>query len=366
MRGMGSIFNIVGCSAALLCHLAGNPVAHPKNRRAVIRQLLNCLHNVPRSVGLHNLRHAEGHRYVFTVDADLPDDSASSTIVLLEDGKSLPRWHCRDGKSIATEGLGRYAHAGNAIHFSTSDNSSPLTNGRKYTALHTVTTDPATFGRLTTWRKTAKTTGAAQLFEMLRILWPGYFEYGTQSGAGPDAVLTDLRFAIDQEKALRLAAGSLSARPVAGATGQWDFEIAGLAPIQSPREQWSLRGRVDLSPSADILLLSLGVDGPDGFYLSFDHATPGTLAARFGKLGIVRTLLLAEFREMAALETWTGTLARLITAPLSEGGFELALDQKAARTLAQLFSDDIVARDHELTVRTVDGVRQAMLNAGRA
>jgi hypothetical protein len=357
---MGSIFNIVGCSAALLCHLAGNSVAHQRPG-VVLRQLLNSLRSVPRSIGLHNLRHAEGHRYVFTVNDDLPDDSASSTIVLLEDGKSLPRWHCRDSKSIATEGLGRYAHAGNAIHFSTSDNSSPLTNGRKYTALHTVTTDPAIFGRLMGWRKTATTTGAAQLFEMLPILWPGYFEYGALSGTGPDAVLSEVRFAIDQEKTMRLAARSLSARPVAGAAGQWDFEVVAMAPITAPLEQWSVRGRVDLSPTADIRLLSLGVEGPDGLFLSVDHATTGRLTVRFGKLGIIRAMLLAEFGDMAALEKWIATMARLVTAPLAEGGFGLALDDDAANTLSHILSDDGVTREHELTVRIVDGVRQAEL-----
>lgn len=357
---MGSIFNIVGCSAALLCHLAGNPVAHPRPG-VVLRQLLNVLRNAPRSVGLRNLRHAEGHRYVFTIDDDLPDDSASSTIVLLENGTSLPRWHSRDGTSIATLGLGRYAHAGNAIHFSTSDNSSPLTNGRKYTALHTVTADPAVFGRLMAWRKTATTTGAAQLFEMLRILWPGYFDYGALSGTGPDALLSDVRFAIDQEKLLRLAARSLSARPVAGAADQWDFEIVGLAPAAAPLEQWSVRGRVDVSPAADIRLLSLGIDGPGGFLLSLDHATPGQLAVRFSKLSVIRTMLLAEFQDMAALEKWTATMARLVTAPLAEGGFGLALDDDAADTLAHILSDGVVAREHALTVRTVDGERQAEL-----
>jgi hypothetical protein len=357
---MGSIFNIVGCSAALLCHLAGNPVAHPRPG-VVLRQLLNVLRDAPRSIGLRNLRHAEGHRYVFNIDDDLPDDSASSTIVLLEDGKSLPRWHSRDGTSIATVGLGRYAHAGNAIHFSTSDNSSPLTNGRKYTALHTVTADPATFGRLAAWRKTTTATGAAQLFEMLRILWPGYFEYGALSGTGPDAVLSDVRLAIDQEKLLRLAARSLAARPVAGAADQWDFEIAGIASAAAPTEQWQARGRIDLSPGADLRLLSLSIDGPGGFLLSLDHATAGRLAMRVGKLDAVRAMLLAEFGDVAALERWTGTMARLATAPLAEGGFGLALDDDAANTLAHILSDEAIAREHALTVRTVDGVRQAEL-----
>jgi hypothetical protein len=64
---------------------------------------------------------------------------------------------------------------------------------------------------------------------------------------------------------------------------------------------------------------------------------------------------------MAALEKWTATMARLVTAPLAEGGFGLALDEGAASTLSHILSDDLVAREHELTVRSVDGARQAEL-----
>ena len=105
VRGMSSIFNIIGCSAALLCHFAGNPIAHPK-LRGLHHLLLNTLRGMNRTIPLQNPRHAEGHCYTFTIADDLPDDSlSSSTIVLFEDGKSLPRWHCRNGKTIAAEGL---------------------------------------------------------------------------------------------------------------------------------------------------------------------------------------------------------------------------------------------------------------------
>lgn len=358
---MGSIFNIVGCSVALLCHFAGNPTAHPKYR-GLHRLLLNSLRRMPRAVALRNLRPNEGHCYTFTVDDDLPDDAnASSTIVLFEDGKSLPRWHCRTGTTIVTEGRGTYMHVGSTIYFATSDNSSPLTNGRKYTAMHTLTSDPAVFVRLMKWQKTTNATGAARLFEMLQILWPGHFSYAALSGAGPDVILSDVRIAIDQAARMRLAARSLSARPVAGAAGQWDFEITALAPVESPNEHWSLRGRVDLSPTAETLLLSLGIDGPGGFFLSLDSATPGTFTAKFGKLGAIRAMLLATFGNMAALERWIGTMARLATAPLSDGGFGLALDQQGMEAMTHMFSDSAVAQAHELTVRTTTGERQAVL-----
>ena len=134
-----------------------------------------------------------------------------------------------------------------------------------------------------------------------------------------------------------------------------------MAPIAAPLEQWSARGRVDLSPAADIRLLWLAVDGPGGLFLSVDHATTGRLAVRFGKLSIIRAMLLAEFGDMAALEKWTATMARLVTAPLAEGGFGLALDDDAANTLTHILSDGGVTREHELTVRSVDGMRQAEL-----
>ena len=361
-RGMGSIFNIVGCSVALLSHFAGNPTAHPKFR-GLHRLLLNSLRRgMPRAVALRDLRPIEGHCYTFTVDDDLPDDfTASSTIVLFEDGKSLPRWHCRTGKTIATEGRGTYMHVGSTIYFATSDNSSPLTNGRKYTAMHTLTSDPAVFVRLMKWQKATNATGAARLFEMLQILWPEHFGYAAASGTGPDVISSDVRFAIDQEAQMRLAARSLSARPVAGTAGQWDVEITALAPVESPSEHWSLRGRVDLSPTAETLLLSLGIDGPGGFFLSLDHTTPGTFTATFGKLGAIRAMLLAAFDDVAALERWIGAMARLAAAPLSDGGFGLALDRKAADALGHIFSDSAIAHAHELTVHTTTGERQAVL-----
>jgi hypothetical protein len=358
---MGSIFNIVGCSVALLCHFAGNPIAHPKYRE-LHRLLLNSLRgDIPRAVALRDLRPNEGHCYAFTVDDDLPDDNASSTIVLFEDGKSLPRWHCRTGKTIATEGRGTYMHVGSTIYFATSDNSSPLTNGRKYTAMHTLTADPAVFVRLMKWQKATNATGAAHLFEMLQILWSGHFSYAALSGAGPDATLSEVHFAIDQEKRMGLAARSLSARPVAGTAGQWDFEITALAPVESPNEHWSLRGRVDLSPTAGILLLSLVIDGPGGFFLSLDRTRPGTFTARFGKPGAIRAMLLANFGDVAALERWIGTMARLVTAPLADGGFGLALDQQGTDALTHILSDRAIAQVHELTVHTTTGERQAVL-----
>ncbi|HEV8390480.1 MAG TPA: hypothetical protein VGQ35_11590 [Dongiaceae bacterium] len=358
---MGSIFNIIGCSAALLCHFAANPTAHPKYRD-LHNLLVNSLRDVPREIPLRNLRQLEGHCHTVTIDEDLPDDStASSTIALFEDGKSLPRWHFRDAGKIAKDGLGRYLHVGRTIYFATSDNSSPLTNGRKYVAIHLLCSDAGTIRRLMSWKKTTQATGAARLFETLQILWTRHFGYAASSGNGPDVSLSDVRFAIDQEARMRLAARALSVRPVAGTAAQWDFEITALATADAPDDRWNVRGRIDLAPAAEALLPSLRIDGPGGFLLSFDRTAAGTIVAKLGKPDAIRPMLLAALGNEAGLDAWTGVVARLATAPLDDGGFGLALGQSEADTLARIFSDNAAVREYELTIGTAAGGRQAVL-----
>jgi len=72
-------------------------------------------------------------------------------------------------------------------------------------------------------------------------------------------------------------------------------------------------------------------------------------------------MLLAELGDMAALEKWTGTMARLATAPLSDGGFGLSLGQDGMNALAHILSDSAMAQAYELTVHTAASERQAVL-----
>ena len=57
-----------------------------------------------------------------------------STLRLFEDGEELPFAHVEHDE-IRNLGGGRYSHWLNELYFSASDDSSPLTNGRTYTAL---------------------------------------------------------------------------------------------------------------------------------------------------------------------------------------------------------------------------------------
>jgi hypothetical protein len=356
--GMGSIFNIVGCTAALICHFAANPIAHPE-RRQLHRQLLNGLRDAPREIRLTNLRRAQGHCFAATIDEDLPDDNTSSTLIVFEDGKSLPRWHFRDAPKIVAEGRGAYQHAGRTIYFSSSDNSSPLENGRKYTAIHVLSTNPEAFQRLANWRKTTKATGAARLFEMLAIAWAKHFGYEQASGDGPDVSLSGVRFAIDRDARMTLTARAMAVRAIGDA--RWEFDVAELATADEPDARWNLRGRVDLAPNAASILESLQVDGPAGFAISFDHDSTGAIAVKLRGLRAIRPAMLAWFGDEAALTDWLAGIGRLAVAPLSAGGFGLSLDRDGSSALAAMLSDRGMDQRYELTIRPAAGARETVL-----
>jgi O-methyltransferase len=56
----------------------------------------------------------------------------TSGLRLFEDGQELEGRHCGH-QEIADEGMGRYSHWGKSLYFSTSDNSDPRVNNRRYT-----------------------------------------------------------------------------------------------------------------------------------------------------------------------------------------------------------------------------------------
>ena len=67
-------------------------------------------------------------------DGDNPDYPPNSCLHFFEDGRELGPayvWH----EEIRKLGGGRYSHWGRKLYFSTSDNSSPLENGRSYSVL---------------------------------------------------------------------------------------------------------------------------------------------------------------------------------------------------------------------------------------
>ena len=82
---------------------------------------------------LSNFSQEEGHCWIGIVPDDLlTDKESTSRLVIYEDGSPLLYQHCSHGE-IRSIGLGRYSHWGREIYFASSDNTSPISNGRKYT-----------------------------------------------------------------------------------------------------------------------------------------------------------------------------------------------------------------------------------------
>ncbi|SDD76128.1 hypothetical protein SAMN05216464_102494 [Mucilaginibacter pineti] len=89
-----------------------------------------------KSINLIGLRSDSGFSYKIGYDlTDIGDSNALPTISklkLFENGVELGPAHSNH-HDIRSFGLGQFSHWGNTLYFSTSDNSDPLKNGRKYT-----------------------------------------------------------------------------------------------------------------------------------------------------------------------------------------------------------------------------------------
>lgn len=81
---------------------------------------------------LASFRPESGHCFLAAVPASVLSDKESvSRLVVLEDGCELPHGHAAHD-DIRRLGAGRYSHWGEQVYLSTSDNSDPRTNGRRY------------------------------------------------------------------------------------------------------------------------------------------------------------------------------------------------------------------------------------------
>jgi len=84
---------------------------------------------------LTDIRTDEGVSFVAHVPSYILSDlESASALVLMENGKALGPAHSRHD-DIRRFGRGRFSHWGNEVYFSTSDNSDPRSNSRKYTVV---------------------------------------------------------------------------------------------------------------------------------------------------------------------------------------------------------------------------------------
>ena len=114
----------VGCFLVLARRIRVNP-------RGFARRILARL-QPPFQGDLAGWTHERGNCYVAPLNRKLISDSnGRSRLRLLEDGQELPFPHSSHDE-IRELGAGRYSHWGDAVFFSSSDNTDPAKNGRRY------------------------------------------------------------------------------------------------------------------------------------------------------------------------------------------------------------------------------------------
>ena len=97
-----------------------------------LRRMLKAAFRPRYSGELSSYRLEEGYCWLAPIpEALLSDKEAASSLQLFEDGRPLGPAHSAHA-DIRLLGRGRFSHWGPAVYFSTSDNSNPSTNGRRY------------------------------------------------------------------------------------------------------------------------------------------------------------------------------------------------------------------------------------------
>src|SRR5262249_34243624 len=96
-------------------------------------------------------RHREGFAWscglpaALAAEGDTPQHKYRSPWQLLEDGNPIGRSHVMHAE-ISDLGAGRYSHWGETLYFSTSDNSDPNANGRRYSLARDSTQEETSAG----------------------------------------------------------------------------------------------------------------------------------------------------------------------------------------------------------------------------
>jgi len=122
--GVSLYLIVVGCFLVLTGRIRVSPRGFARRVLALLRP--------PFKGDLVELIHEKGNCYVAPLGRKLISDSnGRSRLTLFEDGQALPYAHSTHD-DIREIGEGRYSHWGDAVFFSSSDNSDPSKNGRRY------------------------------------------------------------------------------------------------------------------------------------------------------------------------------------------------------------------------------------------
>ena len=121
---VSAYLSMVACFLVLTGRIPVSARGFARKARAALRP--------PFQGDLLEVVHESGNCYVAPLSHKLISDlDGKSRLRLFEDGQALPYPHARHDE-IREFGAGRYSHWRDVVYFSSSDNSDPLKNGRRY------------------------------------------------------------------------------------------------------------------------------------------------------------------------------------------------------------------------------------------
>lgn len=120
-----------------------------RNDKGALPLLLKSWWLGPRAIPLSGAQRAGIFSYSLALNEDFcSDEMGHSTLLLLEDGKSLPLPHANSIKKIASLGQGRWVHVERKILFSPSDNADLAKTPHQYHLIDGLGGNPEIFGAL--------------------------------------------------------------------------------------------------------------------------------------------------------------------------------------------------------------------------
>jgi hypothetical protein len=131
MKSLFHWFSVVTVSLYLLVVYAYLLVAR-RILKPPFRRLWKAYFDPPFEGELNEFKPVEGHCYSSPLPKELLSDRESiSWLRVFENDQPLPLAHSLHG-DIIRSGQGRFSHWGEALFFSSTDQSNPMTNGRRY------------------------------------------------------------------------------------------------------------------------------------------------------------------------------------------------------------------------------------------
>lgn len=133
---LASIVAVSVYLAAVGCFLVvtGRIPVSPRKFAGALGRRLSARFGPPFSIEVAEVAHEKGHCYMASLGKRIISDfDGRSRLTLFEDGRPLPHPHSTHD-DIRELGAGRYSHWGDVVFFSSSDNTDPSRNGRRYRA----------------------------------------------------------------------------------------------------------------------------------------------------------------------------------------------------------------------------------------